>query len=104
MQGDVFTRVLLVLILAGLAALLAQGFRGKDGSASGRGRFSITVVRAGRSFDVVRTDTQSGEVWRAPVNGQAPWASIGLAGEAADPPPAPPAAAPPEPTPEVPTP
>jgi hypothetical protein len=79
MQGDVFTRVVLVLILGCLVALVARDFGvGDEGSPNAtRGRYSITMARQGSDFVVVRTDTHGGEVSRTLLKAGGPWEILG---------------------------
>lgn len=79
MQADVFTRVVLVLILACLAALVA-GQLGVGGEASRdatRGRYAITLARQGGNLLVLRTDTHTGEVSHTTLKGGEPWEVLG---------------------------
>ena len=79
MQADVFTRVVLVLILGCLVALVARDFAGGDETrlAATRGRYSITMARPG-NFVVVRTDTHTGEVARTYLKEEGPWEVLGV--------------------------
>jgi len=98
MQADVFTRVVLVLILACLVALVAREFGVGDESsrAATRGRYSITMARRGGDFVVLRTDTHEGEVSQTMLKAGGPWKILGS--EPLEPPtPTPPQPAVPEP-------
>jgi hypothetical protein len=79
MQADVFTRVILVLILGCLVALVVRDFSAgdEDGHAATRGRYSITMARQGSDFVVLRTDTHAGEVARTLLKAGGPWELLG---------------------------
>jgi hypothetical protein len=79
MQADVFTRVVLVLILGCLVALVARDYSvGDEGSPNAtRGRYSITMARQGGDFMVLRTDTHEGEVARTLLKAGGPWQVLG---------------------------
>ena len=79
MQADVFTRVVLVLILGCLVALVARDFSASDKASlnATRGRYSITMARQGNDFLVLRTDTHEGEVTRTLLKGGGPWELLG---------------------------
>jgi hypothetical protein len=79
MQTDVFTRVVLVLILGCLVALVAREFAPQDPSlrAATRGRYSLTMVRQGGDFAVLRTDTHEGTVSRTTLKAGGPWEVLG---------------------------
>ncbi len=78
MQADVFTRVVLVLILGCLVALVARDFGAGGASRSAtRGRYSITMARQGADFVVLRTDTHEGVVSRTLLKAGGPWERLG---------------------------
>jgi hypothetical protein len=79
MQADVFTRVVLVLILGCLVALVARDFAGGDETplAATRGRYSLTMARPG-NFVLLRTDTHTGEVSRTYLKEEGPWEILGV--------------------------
>ena len=79
MQTDVFTRVVLVLMLGCLVALVARDFGagGEANRSATRGRYSITMARQGADFVVLRTDTHEGVVSRTLLKAGGPWERLG---------------------------
>ena len=85
MQTDVFTRVVLVLILACLASLLVGQLGAMGGAPADddrferpRGRYAITMARQPGGLVVLRTDVHTGEVARTTLQPGTPWELLGV--------------------------
>jgi hypothetical protein len=68
MSSDPVARVLLALILACMLVLVFQGFGNAGDAGRLLGRFQVIGMRAGAPV-LIRTDTESGQVWKLELRG-----------------------------------
>jgi hypothetical protein len=81
MNTDLTTRILLAGILVCLALLVLQGM-GTRPSDAGAGRYQVDVVNSRRGVSILRTDTETGQMWRSEdFPGEARWVRLSEPGE-----------------------
>jgi hypothetical protein len=74
LANDWYTKLVLTVLAASVAALAVQGLRGGSEPVVGEGRFRLQILPMGRLM--VKIDSETGKTWRARFPDPTVWTEI----------------------------